>query len=71
MKEEDYTVENLVNIFFDHAKMSEDHVAKLKEEFIKNFPDQPIPGHLDEGFNLAKALSVLCSEIAKLKIRCN
>lgn len=67
MDSHEYRIESLGNIFAKHAeeadKNNEIHLEKYKE----NYPDSPIPEHMKNPFNVAKAFSVMACEIERLK----
>lgn len=62
-----YIIEELGAKFENHANLSEkDHQQQIKN-FKENYPDTPLPEYLEEGFNLARALSIMAFEIERLK----
>jgi len=65
--EHDYSVEKLCNVFSEHAEMADRHQKFVNEVFVEQNPGQEIPVHMGNPFNIAKALSVMADEIAKLK----
>lgn len=65
--EEDYSIETLVFTFSQHAKLFEEQNEEIANDFKKNYPNEELPAHMLETFNIAKALFVICAEIEKLK----
>ena len=63
----DYRVESLVDIFKDHCELARVNRIKDIEIFKENFPNESIPDHLLNGFNVSKALMVMANEIVRLK----
>lgn len=61
MSSNKYSLENLINLFNDHAINFDAHTKKHLEEFPDRNPD------IDYDFNLAKALNSICIEIKKLQ----
>lgn len=58
-----YTLEELTKTFADHCEVYETQSKKHAEKMLEEDPSWEAP----EGFNLAKALSVICWEIERLK----
>jgi hypothetical protein len=67
--EHDYRIEELSSTFLKHALLCEENDKRMLQQFRENYPDSPIPQHMLNPFNIAKALSVMSSEIEKLKIK--
>lgn len=63
----DYSIENLGAIFAKHADIADDEHEKMIKQYIQQYSDNPLPKHLKENFNIARALSVMASEIDRLK----
>lgn len=66
MKDHDYLIENLSSVFSQHAEIYEKNQKQMIELYKQNNPDQELPDHFKDTFNLSKALSVMCDEIQKL-----
>jgi len=68
--EHDYRIENLASTFDKHAQK----IDKLNEEMLRNllenYPSSEIPSHMNDPFNIARALSVMACEIDRLKQIC-
>jgi hypothetical protein len=62
----DYLIEELAIIFKKHAKEFDRSVAEKIEKHKKFCPDDLIPHHLEEPFNLSWALHMMCEEIESL-----
>jgi hypothetical protein len=67
MNDDDYRIEKLGDLFAEHAikaeKQHEEDIRKFKE----NYPDSELPEHFQKPyFSIARALSVMAYEIAKL-----
>jgi len=67
MKEYDYNLESLSAIFTDQAERAEKMQQELIEKYKENYPDSPLPEHFEDSFNVARALSVISSELVLLK----
>ncbi len=67
--EDKYTLEWLSKNFSEHAKFFDEQCKKELEDYKKNYPDSELPEHLKEGFNLPRALAVICFEIQIMKQR--
>jgi hypothetical protein len=65
--EHDYRIDSLASTFAEHAEMAIKHQENINRIFIENNPGQELPDHMSNPFNIAKALSVMASEIEKLK----
>ena len=65
-----YNLEGLIKKFSEHAKFADDYRENQLNEYKKEFPEQDVPEHLLQDFNLARALSYLASEIDALKKHC-
>ncbi len=68
MKEEpkDYSLDYLIETFREHTIKSEEDRKKSREQFIKDYPDDEVPEHFNEEFNIANALYCICTEIKRL-----
>lgn len=64
----DYRLEALVSIFDTHANQSEKNSLDAESSFRIKYPDCPVPEHMVNPFNLARALSVMAYELQRLKI---
>ena len=62
-----YEIESLIKTFSEHAVSAEEIRRKMLEEFKINYPDEPIPDHMKDGFSLPTALCRMCEEIRNLK----
>lgn len=62
-----YSLEFLEKKFSEHAIQAEKNQKELKKSFSENNPGQDFPDHMQEDFNLPKALACLCKEISSLK----
>lgn len=67
----DYRLESLSGTFLKHAEKGDENHRMQVENLKNNFPDQELPDHMKNPFNIARALSVMAAELEKLKIRCN
>ncbi len=65
--EQDYTLAGLSATFSQHADMAEEHRKFAIEKYKENFPDQEVPPHLLNDFNISRALCVICCELERLK----
>jgi hypothetical protein len=68
--EYDYKIEGLSAIFAMDAEMNKAHLEQCKKIFKDQNPDQNLPEHMANPFNVATALSVMADEIVQLKKRC-
>ena len=62
-----YGIEKLVQTFLYHGRRSEIENKRIIAEFLENYPDEPLPDHFKEKFNIAFALASICSQLLKLK----
>jgi hypothetical protein len=63
----DYSIESLSEVFSDHAEKFDRDSKRNIEEYKIKYPDQDLPEHMKENFNLAQALSLICKEIIIIK----
>ena len=63
------TIKSLLNTFSEHAIKAENNRLNRIEEFKENYPEDKIPDHMLETFNLPEALAVMCKEIIELRIQ--
>lgn len=69
--EYDYSIENLINTFNEHAEIAKSQQEFCNQVFLEQNPDQELPKHMTDSFNIAKAFHAICSEILQLKKSCN
>lgn len=66
IQEKTYSMDYLIENFADHTIKTE----KAREDMIKSFkennPDQPLPDHMKDEFNVCKALLTLSVEIKRI-----
>lgn len=62
-----YSIEKLPEIFAEHALIASKESERLLKMYIENNPNQPIPEYLQESFNIALALRVMCQAIKDLQ----
>lgn len=65
----DYRIEALGSTFAKHAEITDKQCQQSIQNFKENNPDCPVPEPMKENFNLARALSVMASEIEMLKLQ--
>jgi hypothetical protein len=63
----DYRIESLAEIFLNHARECEIDIEKQIVCCQHYHPNDPLPEYMIDRFNLAKALSVMANEIARIK----
>jgi hypothetical protein len=63
----DYRIETLQSIFEEHSLLNEKNRKDSILRFKLNFPNDPLPVHYDDDFNISKAFSVMAKEINELK----
>lgn len=61
-----YTLKFLVETFSRHAIEAEKGKKKFIKEFKENYPDEPLPEHVKDDFNLPEALACICMEIMRI-----
>jgi hypothetical protein len=67
MKENEYTIENLIETFAKHAEEFEEIQNEHRKRFMRCDPCEELPNHLkDNVFNLSRALCVICKEIKRI-----
>ena len=62
-----YKLEYLIDVFYKHAVQAEKNRQEMIKSFKENYPGEPLPDHMNDDFNLPKALSSICSQILKLR----
>jgi len=62
-----YSIEELEKTFKLHHEKSAEVNKKLRKEFQKNNPGEPIPDPFNDDFSLPLALESMCKEISFLK----
>lgn len=62
-----YSLEYLKHKFTEHSIKYEHESKEQIKSFRKNYPNEKLPDHFKEHFNLPEALSCICDEILKLK----
>lgn len=62
-----YKLDFLIETFLKHAEEHAENNRRLLEQFKKMNPDEPIPDHMTEEFNLPMALATICHEIQEMK----
>ncbi len=67
--EKKYTIEELANIFANHAIEADKMRLIDAKKFQENYPDEELPEHFKNSFNVSHALAFMCSEIQKIKDR--
>jgi len=65
--QDDYTIENLVKTFSKHSESFEESQEEMIIKFKANNPEDPLPAHFTDEFNVSKALWAMCSEIEKIR----
>jgi len=65
--QQDYSIKKLVETFEEHSKISMQHQEFANKQFLEQFPDQPLPAHMENPFDAAKAFSVMAKEICEIK----
>lgn len=64
----DYRVSNLTSLFLSHAEeIEKDRIEAINDHEEDCEPHEDLPEYLSDDFNIAKALSVICWEIERLK----
>ncbi len=71
MDNHDYSIDNLALNFVEHSIESDKILQKNIRRFKEDYPDNPLPNHYENSFNLSRALSVLTDEILDLKEKLN
>lgn len=66
-----YTIDYLMQKFADHAHQATKERVKLEKEFRENYPEEPVPSHMKDNFNLPQALATICEEIKNLQEKPN
>lgn len=62
-----YTMEELIEIFKEHARISNEDNRRCVERFREFNPIEPLPDYLARDFNINDALKSMCDEILRLK----
>lgn len=64
----DYELNRLIKTFLKHAEEQIERNDEQKKKYIEQNPNEPVPDHMNEEFNLPYALACMCLEINKLKV---
>jgi len=67
MKKDIYSLEELAKNFANHAVQYEKYRLEWLEKFKIDYPNERVPSHMKESFNISSALEAICLEILKLK----
>lgn len=62
-----YKLDYMIQRFLQDAKKVHAQTRKLKLDFEKNYPNEPLPDHFHDNFNLCTALASVRQEIKRLK----
>lgn len=62
-----YSLEFLAETFAYHSKMAEKVRLEHIERFKSDYPNDPIPEHMQDDFNFPEAMYVLAKELMDLK----
>lgn len=62
-----YELKDLIEKFKQHAEQADKNQEEWKKSWEDNNPNEPIPDHYTDDFNLPKALASICQEIEELK----
>lgn len=65
--ENNYSLEELCDMFLEHAEKYLDDQKERVDNFAKNFPGEELPRNLADDFVLPLALASICYEIIQLK----
>ena len=71
MKYNVYNLDELELLFLQHADEADKNNKECIARFKENYPNDPLPDHMDDPFNLPEALAVMCGEIRKLQKKIN
>lgn len=66
-----YDIDSLIVTFKQHAEKSKKDMRECVEKFKENYPEEPLPAHFLDDFNICDALVSMCEEINMLKDRNN
>jgi len=64
-----YKLDFLIDTFTKHAEEHKKNNERLLEQFKKMNPEEPIPDHMTDEFNLPMALATICNAIQELNKR--
>lgn len=67
MKNYDYSIENLTNVFEKHARQCDELNENAIKEYKEDFPNHPVPAWFTNGFNINDALKSMCTAIKDLQ----
>jgi len=62
-----YSIETLPDIFAAHARIANNMNEGQLNSFIEKNPGEPVPDYLQNPFNIALALSIICQAIKDLQ----
>ena len=63
----DYSLESICAIFAQHAVQYDNDLVGVIASFKERFPEEELPKHLSDNFNIARAMGVIAEEVVKLK----
>lgn len=64
-----YSIDTLPEIFEGHALESDKMLAKTITTFLESNPKEELPEWMNNPFNIARALSVMCHAIRELQVK--
>ena len=62
-----YDMESLSKIFSFHAVKAKQLNADLIAVYKENYPDEPLPAHYIDDFNMPLALKAICDAIIEIR----
>lgn len=66
-----YRIDDLIETFQNHSMSAENFRMKDIEKFKINYPNDELPEHLTNEFNIAYAFMMMCREIQSLRLEVN
>lgn len=60
-------IKQLIEIFSAHEIEAEKDRQEALKKFKENYPDEQVPAHMLETFNICTAFKVMCKEISDIK----
>jgi hypothetical protein len=60
-------IEKLIDIFSEHERKYLEDMKNVRDNFIKDYPNEKIPGWMESSFNVSEAFKDICVELLKIK----
>lgn len=62
-----YDLQSLIDTFAKHSHEYENYQKNLLNKFTMDSPNEKMPDHMKDNFNISQAFYMMCLEIMRLK----